>query len=208
MDTTLYYAFMDESGTVGISTGTHFLIVAILATPNPRNAERHVRRAMKKFGPNLGSGEIKAADFDESAILHLLSEIMEEEITIVTTIVDQYAIRFPPKDMEDIYRKAVAWTVRRLAEQFPHIDLTVDKRYTNARLRRLLEKAIRDEVENLPHQNILIQHENSVSRKALQAVDAIAWALFQKYERDDTRFYEVIAPSILNETVITQKDWS
>ena len=41
-----------------------------------------------------------------------------------------------------------------------------------------------------------------------KAVDAIAWALFQKYERDDTRFYEVIAPSILNETVIRQKDWS
>lgn len=208
MDTILYYAFMDESGTVGASTGTHFLVVAVLATSNPRDVERPIRRAMKKFGPSLGSGEIKAADFDESAILRLLSEIAEEEITIVATIVDQYAIRYPPKEMEDIYRQAVAWTVRHLAEHFPRIELSIDKRYTSAHLRHLLEKAIRDEMESLTHQNIVIQQENSVSRKELQAVDAIAWAIFQKYERDDTRFYDVIAPNIMNETVIRQKDWT
>ena len=208
MNAILHYAFMDESGTVGASTGTHFLIVAVLTTTNPRNVERLVRRAMKKFGPNLGSGEIKAADFDESAILRLLSEIAEEETVIMATIVDQYAIRYPPKDMEGIYRRAAAWTVRHLAENFPRLELSIDKRYTNAYLRRLLEKAIRDEMENLPHHNVIIQQENSVSRKELQAVDTIAWAIFQKYERDDPRFYDIIAPNIMKETVIRQKDWT
>ncbi len=207
MNAVLHYAFLDESGTVGAESGSHFLVIAALATANPHNVEKPVRRAMKKSGTSLGSGEIKAADFDESAILRLLSDIAAEGVTIVVTVVDQQAIRIPPKDMESVYRRAVAWTVRNLAEEFPHLDLVIDKRYTNSHLRRLLEKAIRDEVESLPRHNILIQQENSVTNKGLQAVDAIAWALFEKYERGDTRFYEAVAPNIIKEMLVRQKDW-
>lgn len=210
MTATLHYAFMDESGTVGASTGTHFLVLAVTALSNPREVEKPLRhafqQALKTFGADMVS-EVKASDFDEPAILRLLSEIAEKDITIVATIVDQRAIRIPPKDMEEIYRRAAAWTVRRLAEDFPRLDLSIDKRYTNAHLRRLLEKAIRDEIENLPHQNIIIQQENSISRKELQAADAVAWAIFQKYERADERFYGIIEPKIADETLIKQKDW-
>ena len=115
MEATLYYSFMDESGTVGVGNGTHFLVIAILATPNARSIELTIRRTLKKFHTSLTSDEIKAADFDESAILRLLSEIAKEEITIVASIVDQQAIRYPPKDMEEVYRRAAAWTVRHLA---------------------------------------------------------------------------------------------
>ncbi len=210
MDTTLYYAFMDESGTVGLANGTHFLILAVTAFSNPREVERPIRRAfhqaVKKYGANKVN-EVKASDFEEPVISHLLSEIAEKDIKIAATIIDQSAIRVPPKDMEEIYRQAAAWTVRRLAESFPRLDLTIDKRYTNSHLRRLLEKAIRDEVESLPHQNILIQQESSILQKELQAADAVAWAIFQKYEHNDSRFYDLIESKIMNETVIRQKDW-
>src|SRR5690606_17907414 len=142
---------------------------------------------------------------DESVILRLLSEIAEKDITIVATIVDQNAIRIPPKDMEEIYRRAAAWTVRRLAEKFPRLNLSIDKRYTNVHLRFLLETAIRDEIENMPHQNIIIQQESSTLRRELQAVDAVAWAIFQKYERGDARFYDVIESKIADETIIKQR---
>ena len=207
----LHYAFMDESGTVGAATGTHFLVVTVISLSNPRDVERPIRRAfrhaLKRFGSKLALSEVKATDFDESAILRLLSEIAEEDVTIVATVVDQYAIRYPPKEMESIYRQAVAWAVRRLAEVFPRLDLSIDRRYTNAHLRRLLEKAIRDEMETLPHQNIIIQQENSITRKELQAADAVAWAIFQKYERGDSRFYDVIESKIADETVIKHRDW-
>lgn len=210
MNTTLYYAFMDESGTVGVSTGTHFLVLAVTALSNPREVEKPIRNAFRQALKTFGAdkvNEVKASDFDEPVILRLLSEIAEKDIKIVATIVDQSAIRVPPRNMEEIYRQAAAWTIRRLAEDFPRLDLSIDKRYTNAHLRRLLEKAIRDEVESLPQQNILIQQENSITRKELQAADAVAWAIFQKYERGDARFYDVIESKIMNETVIRQKDW-
>jgi len=209
MEALLQYAFMDESGTVGV-TGTHFLIVAATTLPNPRDIEKPIRnafrQALKKFGAEAVS-EVKASDLDEPVVLRLLAEIAEKDVQVFITVVDQQAIRVPPRDKEEIYRQAVAGTVRRLAEKFPRLDLSIDKRHTNAHLRRLLEKAIRDEIETLPRQNVLIQQENSITRKELQAADAVAWAIFQKYEHHDLRFYEVIQSKVVDETVISQKDW-
>jgi len=210
MNATLYYAFMDESGTVGVPNGTHFLVIAVLATPNPRDVEKPIQRAfrqaVKKFGADRIS-EVKASDFDKPVILRLLSELADKDIAIMATIVDQNAIHIPPKDMEEIYRQATAWTIRRLAENFPRINLSIDKRYTNAHLRLLLEKAIRDEIESLPRQNIIIQQEDSIARKELQMADAAAWAIFQKYERGDSRFYDVIQSKIVDETLIKKRNW-
>ena len=68
MDATLHYAFMDESGTVSASTGTHFLVIAVLAVENPRDLEVPVRRALKKSGRDLTGGEIKASRASEKMI--------------------------------------------------------------------------------------------------------------------------------------------
>lgn len=207
MDKTLHYAFMDESGTVGV-TGTHFLVVAVLTAIEPRHIEKLIRRALKKFGSRLNSGEIKAADFEETAISRLLREIADEAVAIMATVVDQQSILRAPKEKEEIYRNVVAQTVRRLVLQFPRVEICIDKRYTSDYLRYRLEKSIRAEIEDLPHQMVLIRQENSSSRKGLQAVDAVAWAFFKKYERGDERFYNLVASRIIDEQVIAKKDWS
>jgi len=120
----MHFAFIDESGTVGVPGGTHFLVVALLNTGQPRTIELPVRRALKKYGPSLIRRGIKAANQD------------------------------------------------------------------------------------LPQKVVLIRQENSTSRKELQAVDAVAWALFQKYERDNTSFYHIISPRMVYEEVVREKDWS
>jgi hypothetical protein len=204
---TLHYAFIDESGTVGFPGGTHFLVIGVLVSDNPREVERPIRRALKKFGPSLTSGEIKAADFGEPAVLRLLNEIAQADIEIVATIVDQHVIRRPPRDKEDLYRQSVARTVRRLVERYPRVQIVLDKRYTRSALRDMLEESIRTELEDLPRQRVLIRQQNSSERKELQAVDAIAWAFFQKYERNDDRFYDLISFRIVDEQVISEKYW-
>jgi hypothetical protein len=54
----------------------------------------------------------------------------------------------------------------------------------------------------------MIQQENSISRKELQAVDAVAWAFFQKYERDNACFYDLISSKIIAEEIIQERDWT
>ncbi|NCP16568.1 DUF3800 domain-containing protein [bacterium] len=208
MNAPMRYAFVDESGTVGASSGSHFLVVAVLSASQPREVELPVRRALKKYGPSLTSGEIKAADFQEPAILRLLQAIAREEIAIIAVVVDQHAILRPPKKAESIYRQAVARAVYHLVERFPRVEICLDRRYTNARMRFLLEKRIRQVIEDLPQKIVLISQEESSSRKGLQAADAVAWAFFQKCERGDSRFYDAISSRVIAEEVVIEKDWS
>jgi len=204
----MQYAFIDESGTVGIPGGTHFLVVALLKTGQPRDIEMPVRRVLKKYGPSLSRGEIKAADFEEKAVARLLEAIAKQDVSILTTIVDQSVIVKPPEEMEEIYRQAVAKTVYHLVERCPRVNICLDRRYTNERHRFELETQIRESIQDLPQKVVLIRQENSMSRKELQAVDAVAWALFQKYERNNGAFYDIISSRVVSEEVIREKDWT
>jgi hypothetical protein len=201
------YAFIDESGTVGTQTGTHFLVVAVLSANQPREIELPVRRALKKFGPSLSRGEIKAADFEEPAVARFLQEIVKEDVAILATIVNQADIQRPPQEMEEIYRRTVSRSIYRLVERWPRLNICLDQRYTNKRQRFALEEQIRETIQNLPQKIVLIRHENSIDRKELQAVDAVAWAFFQKYERQNSRFYDIIASKVILEEIMREKDW-
>jgi len=204
----MHYAFIDESGTVGLSGGTHFLVVALLSASQPRDIEMPVRRVLKKYGTSLSRGEIKAADYEEKAVARLLAAIARQDVSVYSTIVDQSVIVKPPDRLEEIYRRAVSNTVYHLVARYPRLNICLDRRYTNARHRFELETQIRETIQELPQKVVLIRQENSMSRKELQAVDAVAWAVFQKYERNNDVFYNIIAPRIVFEEMIREKDWS
>jgi len=202
------YAFIDESGTVGVPGGTHFLVVALINADNPREIEMPVRRAYKKYGRSLKHGEIKASEFEEKANFKLLEEISKQNISIFSTIVNQQLILKPPKKMEDIYRKAVSNTIYQLVERFPRINIFLDQRYTNKHHRFELETTIRETIQDLPQKIVLIQQEDSLKRKELQAADAVAWALFQKYEHKNSSFYNLISSKVEKEEILIIKDWT
>jgi hypothetical protein len=203
----MHYAFMDESGTVGVKTGTHFLIVAVICGNQARDIEIPVQRAQKKFGTSLASGEMKASSSREAVILRLLGELAKEDIAIVTVVVDQKVVGRPLKDGEEIYRKAVSRAVYHLVERWPRIQICLDQRYTNDQLRFELEKRIREEIIDLPQKVVLVRQRSSQGQRGLQAADFIAWAFFQKYERDDCRFSDVLASKIVVEELIVRKTW-
>jgi hypothetical protein len=203
----MHYAFMDESGTAGIETGTHFLVIAVICGNQARDIEIPVQRAQKKFGTSLASGEMKANNSRESVILRLLGELVKEDIQIVAVIVDQKAVVRPPRDGEEIYREAVSRTVHHLVERWPRIQICLDQRYTNDKLRFELERRIREEIVDLPQKVVLIRQLNSQSQRGLQAADFIAWAFFQKYERGNSRFVDVLESRIVQEELIMKKTW-
>jgi len=203
----MHYAFMDESGSAGTETGTHFLVIVVICGNQARDIEIPVQRAQKKFGTSLASGEMKANNSREVVILRLLGELVKEDIQIVAVIVDQKAVVRPPRDGEEIYREAVSRAVHTLVERWPRIQICLDQRYTNDKLRFELEKRIREEIIDLPQKVVLIRQLNSQTQRGLQAADFIAWAFFQKYERGDSRFMDVFASRIVQEELISKKTW-
>ena len=203
----MHYAFVDESGTVDPFSGSHFLVVALLGMTRPRPVELHVRRALKKYGTSLASGEMKADSSQESVVQQLLRSIARERVAIVAVIVDKRAIARPPEDLEEIYREAVARTVRHAVSRWPRTEVCLDKRYTSRRLRRRLEMAIRERLVDLEQQMVIIRQEDSIGCKELQAVDFVAWAFFQKYQWGDDRFYRIIEEKVVVEEVVSQNLW-
>ncbi len=200
------YAFLDESGDETPFGGQPYLVVAVLSTTHPRTIESVITRARRKYGASLASGEMKADASPPEVATWLLQALAASPIEIVAVVLDKSAILRPPADSRAIYRFAVAEAVRRAAERQPQLDLCLDKRYTSLKLRQLLEHAIRENLSGLTTK-VTIRHGDSIAEKGLQAVDFVAWALFQKCARGAQEFYDIIAPRIAVEELLRIALW-
>lgn len=203
----IFYAFVDESGSTAPTETSHILVIAVLGTENPVDIGRVIHRIQKKNGASLPSGEIKARKLATAVIKKVLGKLAKTAIQIVAVIVDPYVLDHPSEDPEDIYRWAVSRAVYHLVERYPNVEIVLDRRYTKELLRYELEKAIRQAITDIPEQYVLIRHEDSSRRRELQAVDCVAWAFFQKYEKGDCQYYDLIAPLILKEELLSKQLW-
>lgn len=204
---TLHYAFIDEAGSVALSRKNHIFIVAALCLENPRAIENVINKAQKKYGSSLASGELKAKKSEEKLIAYILSALAQEHIEVFSIVIDHRILEKPLQDSEDIYRWAMTSLAEKLVTRYPRIEITLDRRYTKESLRYKLEKAIREGISNLPQQYVLIRQEDSQPARGLQAVDFIAWAFFQKYERKNNKYYQQIISCIVEEEFITKQIW-
>jgi hypothetical protein len=203
----MHYAFVDESGSTASSDTSHILVVAVLGTEEPIDIRRVIHRYQKNNRSSLPSGELKARKLEPAKVKKLLGKVAHSPIQIVAVIVDPYILNHPPQDPEDIYRWAVARAVYLIVERYPSVEIVLDRRYTKEELRFELEKAIRKAIIDIPEQYVLIRHDDSNQRKELQAVDFVAWAFFQKYEKNDSQYYDLIAPLVTKEVWLSKKLW-
>ncbi|KAF0107973.1 MAG: hypothetical protein FD146_1271 [Anaerolineaceae bacterium] len=201
------YAFVDESGTVACNADNHFLAIALVSTAQPRTIEVLVRKAHKKYGTSLASGEMKADASSEATIRKFLQKLAAQPVAIVAVIINKQSIVRPPANLEDIYREAVGQAVRHAVSRWPRMEIVLDKRYTARKLRYALEQSIREQIADLHQEVILIHQEDSLARKELQATDYVAWAFFQKYVHGDSRFYDLIAGRVIVEEVVERRVW-
>lgn len=193
----MHYAYLDESGDVAPFSGSRFLVVAVLVTEPPRPIELHVKRARQSLGRRMPAEELKATWSKPLVVERFLSSIAQEDVQVVAVVVDKRAIVRPPADVEDIYRTAVARTVRHCLVRWPQCHLYLDKRYTNPKLRHVLERVVSGALISAADARLLIWHEDSRGQSCLQAVDSVAWAIARKYEWGDGRTYAQIADRII-----------
>jgi hypothetical protein len=203
----IYHAFVDESGSTAPTEASQMLVVAVLGTEEPVETSRVIHRIQKKDGHSLPIGELKARKLKPTTIKKVLEKLAQTPVQIVAVIVDPYILLHPPKDPEDIYRWAVSRAVYHLVERFPSVEIVLDRRYTKELLRFELEKAIRQAIIHIPEQFVLIRQEDSSQRKELQAVDCVAWAFFQKYEKHDCQYYDLIAQRVIKEEWMSKQLW-
>jgi len=205
--TKIYYAFVDESGSTTPTETSHILVVAVLGTGEPIDIRKVIRQFQKKGRPNFPSEELKARKLEPAEIKEVLGKLAQSPIQIVAVIVGPTILNHPPQDPEDIYRWAVSRAVFYMVERYPSLEIVLDRRYTKESLRFELEKAIRKAIIGIPDQYVLIRQEDSSQQKELQAVDLLAWAFFQKYEKNDPQYYDLIAPLVIKEEWLSKQLW-
>jgi hypothetical protein len=207
MSEPLHLAYIDEAGNVVPDGRSHILVVAALGMHKSPAIARIIRKAQKKAGSSQASGELKAKKEQSGRIEKLLAALAKQPIEIYAVIIDQQVLVHLPQDPEDVYRWAVARLAAKIVRRYPAVELILDRRYTKERLRYLLEKSIREQMMSLPQRYVMVRQQDSIACKELQAVDFIAWALFQKYERGDSRFYDRIAARVVEEELVTRSVW-
>ena len=191
------YGFLDESGDVAYTLEAgNTLIVAVVVASHPealRKAVTKTRKALGKRARNLP--ELKAADSDPRLVQKLLTHAVGIGFDAVGVVLDKRQIP-EPDDPEELYREACAVAVREVVRQWGSVSVVLDRRYTKRQLREKLEQALEGGVEDLGI-TMILRHEDSTRERALQVADAVAWSLFQKYERQDEAFWKIIRESVV-----------
>jgi len=194
------YAVLDETGDVGNKQGAsaHF-IVTVAVVGDIERLRRTVTRTRKRLDKRRRDiPEFKAFKTDPRIVRKLLTAIAEIECEIIVIIADKQTL---PKrdDPESLYRDLCARAARRCVERHQQISLILDKRYTDLKLIRKLNEAISAEVAEATGMLVLETQRDSEQERALQAVDAVSWAIFQKLERGDESFYSLVKRCIVLE---------
>lgn len=194
------YGFLDEAGDTGSkpASSDHILVAVVLS-----DHINHLRRAVSRMGKRLGKRkrdlpEFKAFKTDPRIVRRLLEHVVATDCEIVAVIADKRR-RPPGDDAEQLFRDLCARVVKHCLERHSQLSLIIDKRYTNPKLRARQSEAILETATTLPRALLALEHLDSQQEAGLQAADAVAWALFQKYERGDKSFYHIIEPKLVIE---------
>jgi len=187
------YGVLDEAGDVGHAEGSsRYLVVAIVVVSNVnvlRKAVARVRKSIHKRRRDIP--EFKAFKTDPRLTRRLLHNLAQLDCEIIAMVIEKQP-RKAPDDTEDLYRRVCACAVRQCLERHPQLSLYVDRRYTKPALREKWNRVVLEKLGDLQRVILSIEHSASEEEPALQVADAVAWSLFQRYERGDDSFYRLI----------------
>lgn len=196
----LYYGFLDESGILEkkAKVGNHFVIsVVVVVDPTEiKGVMKVVRR--KARGKFRISSTFHAYKEGSGVIKLVLGELAKRDVEIVVGVWDKRGGK-KGIDKNKLYGNLVAETVEMAFTLYPRLDITIHKRYTDPKFQNQLHNAIVQKVKTRPG-FIVINQQDERQRKELELADAVAYAVFQKYNRGKNEFYEIIRKKIKKES--------
>ena len=194
---------MDESGCMGMNLdllGTsRYLMMTFLLTNNKRALDKIVRKVYNGLSKTdkkhhaRRSGVLHAYYEDKITRKRLLNLLAETNVKIITIRLDKRKL-FLPMEKTALYSHM---TNTLLNKCISNGILTLDdpvifiasKLYTN-------EKHSNDFLHSLENDNSLnieVDIKAPYEDKGLQVVDFVSWSFFQKYERENTEYADIIA---------------
>ncbi len=191
------YLFIDESGDLG-REGSRYLVLSCLIVSDEKPLERIIKNARRHtFKKQLRKAcEIKANKSSPDVIKHLLTKLNSvPDARIVYVVLEKKKVL--SRYLQDNKHKLYNYVAGKLARYLELEDDQVIMRIDKSKGRQMLQEDFNAYFENNLKQNskvakIEIYHSYSQNWEGLQFADLLAWACFQKFERGNDEYIDLI----------------
>ncbi|MFA6375871.1 MAG: DUF3800 domain-containing protein [Candidatus Paceibacterota bacterium] len=205
------YIFLDESGDLGFKkSSSKWFLFTIALIPNNRDLERVIKkvwRSLRKKHKKIG--ELHAAHEKPATRKQILKKLAEiNELKILSVILNKQKVYVDLQNQKNYLYNFTANILlgilyeKNMLVPDESIDLCADRKDTKKRLRDEFVKYLSHSMAERKHGGFSIKLRASHDDKSLQAVDFISWAIFQKYEKDNCEYYELIKNKIVEERLL------
>lgn len=213
------FIFLDEGGNFDFSNkGSEYFTLTSVATTRPfvfATPLIDLRCSLLESGLNL---EYFHASEDKQAIRDKVFGVISSHMTAMRfdSVIVKKRMTMPSLHVEEkFYPKMLGYLLRYVMNgcegQYSHIVVMTDS-IPVKRKKDAIEKAVKlhlsQQITTKTPYNIY--HHASKSSVGLQVADYVNWAIGRKWERGDTRSYDIIKPSLKSEFDIFQhgsKTW-
>jgi hypothetical protein len=208
-DRRFLYVFLDESGNLDFSeAGTRYLVFAAITLTRPfpwDGALASLKYDVVEQGTDV---EYFHAAEDRQVVRNGVFGVISRHLSafrLDTLVVDKKDVGPEFRAVEKLYPAMVGQLLRRALREaaeggYSDIILTTDS-IPVRRDRKAVEKAVKTALAQvLPSTcRYRVFHHASKSSASLQIVDYCTWAVFKRWERGDTRSYDVVRPALRTE---------
>lgn len=205
-DNTLYM-FIDEGGNFDFSPkGTKYFTLTCLTEKRPfpsYDKLREIKYNLIEDGINI---EYFHATSDKQFVRNMVSSVIQDNIDNikVDSMIVQKNKTHPSLYPEEkfysmVFGMLMKWVLRKRVElqEVKNLIIFTDYMPINKK-KKAMEKAIKLTLSGLVKEGLQynIYHHQSKSNLNLQVVDYLNWSILRKWERGDTRSYELIKKAV------------
>ena len=205
------YIFLDESGDLGFDfkkKGTSkVFIITCLFIENKRPLEKIVRKThsdlQKKYKRKFGVlHAVKEKPITRQRLLKRLAEI---DCSIITIYLNKLKVYTKLQDEKQVLYNYVANILldriytKKLVPIKDKIIFIASKRETNKFLNENFRIYLNNQVKNRHEIDMEVLIKTPSEEKSLQVVDFVCWAIFRKYGKGDSSYYNLIKSKIVEE---------
>ena len=199
--------FIDESGDLGFDfskQGTSsWFSITFLITKNKRPISALVKKVFKSLPiakTYKNSGVLHARYEKPSTVKKLLVGLSTKDIKIVTMRLDKRKILIA-ENQNDLYANIVISMINRLYgdglfDNNDQVNLVASQRNTSKSLNIRFSESI---VNSSLGTKFTVSIVKPFDDKCLQAVDFLSWAFWQKYEKGNNEYTELIMDKVVHE---------
>lgn len=189
------FLFIDESGDLG-ENGTEYFIITGILTENENKLEKIIKNMRRnKFKKKLSEiNELKGTSCSPDIIKYLIKKLNKTDTKIYCIVINKnkYQLNIDKNYLYDYFSGL-------LAEQIDvNFDLTIriDRSKAKSEHMRNFNKYFEKRLNTDKKYDVKIFRSYSHGWNCLQIVDIIAWSFFQKFERKNPEFVDLIESKI------------